>query len=211
MINVLFSRKIKRPLLTFFLLILIPLSIFSQEEQEEENDLSRTFMPNFQMGYVFHGTEELSGGLMTQLSMEYRDISNFVFRINYDDFNANMNITYPVNEEVTFTGKTSFSDLIVGIGYRETILKNNFTAYIQPGMRFYGYPVFESDGNEIKLDYDSRNVGVIRYSIGYEYTINAKLFLIVEGLAIHTLRSKDFWADNIWSYGITAGISASLL
>ncbi|MEM7514902.1 MAG: hypothetical protein AAF388_28505 [Bacteroidota bacterium] len=168
-------------------------------------------MPNFQMGYVFHETDELSGGLMTQLSIEYRDVSNFVFRINYDAFNANMNFRYPVNEDVSFTGKTSFSDLIIGIGYRETILRNNFTVYIQPGVRFYGYPVFETDGNQIMLDYDSRNVGVIRYSLGYEYTLTPKLFLIVEGLAIHTLRSKDFWANNIWSYGITAGISASLL
>lgn len=167
-------------------------------------------MPAIQMGFVMHGTAELSGGLMTQTSVEYRDISNFIFRINYDDFNANMNLEYPINSNVSFTGRTSFSDLIIGIGYRQELNKHNIAGYIQPGVRFYGYPIFTTDSNQINLDYDSRNIGIIRYSLGYEYAITPKLFLTIEGLVSHSLKSKDFWVDNRWSYGATLGISAPL-
>ncbi|MEO1438221.1 MAG: hypothetical protein AAFV80_21950 [Bacteroidota bacterium] len=167
-------------------------------------------MPTIQMGYVAHGTAELSGGLMTQTSIEYRDISNFIFRINYDAFNSNMNLDYPIDEDVTFTGKTTFSDLVIGVGYRQEMGKHNLTSYVQPGIRFYGYPEFTTDGNQINLDYDSRSVGVLRYSIGYEYQIIPKLFLSIEGLVEHTLKSTDFWTDNPWSYGFTIGLSAPL-
>ena len=167
-------------------------------------------MPAIQMGYVAHGTEELSGGLMTQTSVEYRDISNLIFRINYDGFNSKMNLKYPINPNTSFTGRTSFSELIGGIGYRQQLNKHNITAYIQAGSRFYGFPVFEGDSSQINLDFNSRNIGVIRYSIGYEYEIVPKLFLTVEALAGHVLKSKDFWTDNRWYYGLTIGLSAPL-
>ena len=168
-------------------------------------------MPNIQMGYINHLTEELSNGLMTQTSIEYRDISNFIFRINYDAFSTNMNLKYPINSNVSFTGKTTFSDLIIGIGYRKQIEKHNITGYVQPGLRFYGYPVFtSSNSNQINLDYKSRNIGLMRYSIGYEYDLAPKLFLSIEGLISHTFKAQDFWSNNQWLYGATIGISAPL-
>ncbi len=203
-------RKLKRTLIYSLFIIAIPFSVIGQSETTTESDLDRTFMPAIQMGYVTHGTKELSGGLMTQTSVEYRDISNFIFRINYDAFSSNMNLEYPIDSSVTFTGRTSFSELIIGVGYRQQLEKHNLTAYIQPGLRFYGYPILTSDVDQVNLDYDSRNVGMIRYSIGYEYAIAPKLFLTIEGLISHALKSKDFWADNRWSYGATIGISAPL-
>ncbi|MEL6675041.1 MAG: hypothetical protein AAFR61_22730 [Bacteroidota bacterium] len=167
-------------------------------------------MPAIQMGFVAHGTSELSGGLMTQTSIEYRDISNFIFRINFDAFNSDMNLEYPIDSTVSFTGRTTFSELIIGVGYRQVFKKHNLTAYIQPGFRFYGYPVFTVEPNRVNLDYDRRNVGILRYSLGYEYAITPKLFLVIEGLLGHTLKATDFWAENRWSYGATVGISAPL-
>ncbi|MEM7038944.1 MAG: hypothetical protein AAF570_18325, partial [Bacteroidota bacterium] len=134
----------------------------TESEENLESDLERTFMPTVQMGYVWHGTEELSGGLMTQTSVEYRDISNFIFRLNYDAFNSNMSLAYPIDSTVTFTGRTTFSELIIGVGYRLTMKKHNITAYVQPGFRFYGYPILTADSSQVNLDYDSRNVGIIR-------------------------------------------------
>lgn len=192
------------------LALILPFTLSGQREDDIKSDLERTFMPAIQMGYVAHGTSELSEGLMIQTSVEYRDISNFIFRINYDDFNSNMNLDYPVDEDVSFTGRTSFAELIGGIGYRHQMTKHNLTVYVQPGVRFYGYPVFEVNGNEVNLDLDSRNIGIIRYSIGYEYAITSKLFLTIEALASHTFEAKDFWAENVWSYGVTLGISAPL-
>lgn len=204
-------QTIKEVSIGILFILATSLSMNGQNDTINDTDLDRTFMPALQMGYVAHASEELSAGLMTQTSIEYRDISNFIFRINYDAFNSNMNLKYPINSDVTFTGRTSFSDLIIGIGYRQQLDKHNLTAYIQPGARFYGYPIFTSDNNQVNLDYDSRNIGIIRYSIGYEYALAPKLFLTIEGLLGHTFTSKDFWADNRWSYGVTLGISAPLL
>lgn len=192
------------------MLVLLSLPIQLCAQNELEKDLERTFMPTLQMGYVAHGTGQLSGGIMTQTSIEYRDISRFIFRINYDAFNSNMNLKYPIDSTVSFTGRTTFSELIIGMGYRHQLKKHNITAYVQPGVRFYGYPIFNLSSNQVNLDYDSRNVGMIRYSLGYEYELSPKLFFAIEGLVGHTLAAKDFWTKNRWSYGATVGISAPL-
>ena len=167
-------------------------------------------MPAIQMGYVAHSTNQLSGGSMVQTALEYRDISNFVFRINYDDFNSKINQEFPLNPDLTFTGKTSFTELIGGIGYRAKEGKHNLTVYLQSGMRNYGYPVFTTDSLQANFDYDSRQVGILRYSLGYEYALAPKLFLVIETLASHALKPKDYWADNRWSYGVTIGLSAPI-
>ena len=121
-----------------------------------------------------------------------------------------MNLKYPINTDVSFTGRTTFSDLIGGIGYRKHMNRNNLTAYLQGGVRFYGYPIFITNSTQVNLDYDSRSIPIIRYSIGYEYAITPKFFFTLEALTTHTLKSKDFWKDNRWSYGLTVGVSAPL-
>jgi hypothetical protein len=197
------------------LIIVILISFYStllkaQHENDTISDWDRTFMPAIQMGYVGHGTDQLSGGLMSQTSIEYRHESNFVLRINYDNLNSKMNIEYPGGPDLTFTGKVSFSDIIGGIGYRDRDGKHNFTGYIEGGIRNYGYPIFSTDGTQVNLDFDSRNIGIMRYTLGYEFALAPKLFLTLETLISHTLESKDFWIDNSWSYGFTLGISAPL-
>jgi hypothetical protein len=197
-------------LTTIVFTMIAPLTIYSQSSTENQSGEGRTFMPTIQMGYVAHGSTELSGGLMTQTSVEYRDVSNLILRLNFDSFNSNMNLKYAINPNTSFTGRTSFSELIVGIAYRQQLGKHNLIGYIRPGIRFYGYPIFNVNGNQTNLDYDSRNIGVMRYSIGYEYEILPKLFLTIEGIASHVLKPKDFWIDNGWLYGVTLGVSTPL-
>jgi hypothetical protein len=75
------------------LVILIPFYstlLHAQHKNDTISDWDRTFMPAIQMGYVEHGTDQLSGGLMIQTSIEFRHKSNFVLRINYDDFDSKM-------------------------------------------------------------------------------------------------------------------------
>lgn len=197
---------------TTLLLFLITISnyLYAQHKNDTISDWDRTFMPALQIGYVGYGTEQLSGGLMLQTSIEYRHKSNFVFRINYDDFDSEINIEYPVNPDLTFTGRMSFFELIGGIGYRDRDGKQNFTGYIEGGMRNYGYPVFTTDSVQANLDFDSRKIGIMRYTLGYEFALAPKLFLTLEALVSHTLEPKDFWMDNRWSYGFTLGISAPI-
>ena len=134
-------------------------------------------MPSIQMGYIGHGSDHISGGLMSQTSIEYRHQSNFVLRINYDNLNSKMNIEYPMSTDLTFTGKLIFSDIIGGIGYRDVDGKHNFTGYIEGGIRNYGYPTITADSIQANLDYDNRNIGIMRYTLGYEFALAPKLFL----------------------------------
>lgn len=196
--------------LALFFTLTISNCLSAQNEKDTLSDWERTFMPAVQMGYVTHGTDQLSGGMMIQTSIEYRHKSNLVFRVNYDDFKANMKLAYPVNPDLTYTGRLSFFEFIGGIGYRDIDGKNNFTSYIQGGIRNYGFPVFSTDSVQANLDFDSRNIGIMRYSIGYEFALAPKLFLTIEGLVSHTFRAKDYWEGNRWSYGVTIGLSAPL-
>ena len=111
-------------------------SLFCSAQKEcdttEISDLERTFMPTVQMGYVHHVTSELSGGLMTQTSLEYRDFTNFIFRLNYDVFNSRMQVAYPLDSNTTYTGRTTFTDLIAGVGYRIDMNKHFMVRLISP-------------------------------------------------------------------------------
>ncbi|MFT5667770.1 MAG: hypothetical protein ACI9DK_001970 [Vicingaceae bacterium] len=194
-------------LVSFFL---TQISLFGQETQESDNDLKRTFMPQFQLGYALNQTQYLSGGLMTQTSVEYRDLTNLVLRFNFDVFNSSLNLKYPLNDSTSFTGKTSFSDLIGGIGYRVPLKKHNITGYVQSGVRFYGYPEFNLDNDQISIDLSRKHIGVMRYTLGYEYALTPKLFFSIELFSSHVFKARDFWSNKLWSHGLTFGISAPL-
>ncbi len=204
-----FNLEIKL-LLSLVLLVTSNSKLLGQHKNDTLTDWDRTFMPAVQMGYVGHGTDDLFGGLMVQTSIKYRHQSNFVVRLNYDDFNSNMNFEYPVNPDLSYTGRMSFSEFIGGIGYRDRDDKHNFTAYIQGGVRNYGFPIFITDSVQASIDFDSRFIGIMRYTIGYEFALAPKLFLTLEALAGHTFTTQDYWFDNRWSYGFTVGISAPL-
>jgi hypothetical protein len=121
-----------------------------------------------------------------------------------------MTVDYPLSPDLTFTGRTSFTEFIGGVGYRAKEGKHNLTGYIQGGIRNYGFPVFTTNSTEANFDYDSRNIGIMRYSIGYEFALTSRLFLTIETLVSHTFEQKDYWAEDRWSYGFTLGISAPL-
>ena len=192
------------------LILNIQVIILGQSVSDTINDLERTFMPQFQLGYVSHETQDLSGGLMTQTSIEYRDVTDLVFRLNFDVFNSSMNLEYPLNDSTRFAGKTSFSDLIGGIGYRIPMKKHHIIGYVQSGIRFYGYPIFTLDNNQVTIDLERNYAGVMRYTLGYEYALTPKLFFSLELLSSHMFKAQGFWLTNVWSYGLTFGITSPL-
>lgn len=192
------------------LLLVCAVHLTAQNEKDSITDWDRTFMPAVQLGFVEHGSNQLSGGLMIQTSIEYRHESNFVLRINYDDFNSLINLAYPINPNLTYSGRMSFFEVIGGIGYRDPDGKHNLTAYLQGGIRNYGAPIFSTDSVVANIDFDTRNIGVMRYTLGYEFTLTPKLYLSIETLLSHTFQSKDYWVDNRFSYGFTVGLSSPL-
>ncbi|MEN0049539.1 MAG: hypothetical protein AAF806_20935 [Bacteroidota bacterium] len=177
---------------------------------EEEEVAKRIFMPSIQLGYLNNLSDELSGGLFIQTSIEYQTPKGLFFRVNYDDYDSDFELEDTQSSIDFQRGKVSFSELIGGIGYRETLNQHNFLVAAQMGYRFYGFPLVEEQGNDIILKFDNRTILSNRYTLGYEYEIDDKAFLALELFASHALKGKDYWADQAWAVGFTIGITTTI-
>ena len=81
---------------------------------------------------------------------------------------------------------------------------------IQPGYRFYSYPEIEEQENIVTLKLDERDVPISRYTIGYEYEIDTRVYLSFELFGSNAWKKEDFWINNQWSTGFTIGITAPI-
>ena len=191
--------------------IFITLVRFSYGQNTDEKQISdRVFTPSIQLGYIRNYSDELSGGVFIQTSIEYQTRAGIFFRINYDDFDADYDFTQSRNSTGTLSGKVSFSELIGGLGYRQIFNKHNLLLTVQPGIRFYAYPLLNIEGENVALSSENRNVLINRYTLGYEFQIDRKAFLAVEFFAGHVWEARDFWTDNRWSTGFTVGITTTI-
>jgi len=195
--------------------VLLVLTLFNSwglfgQDNDTTNQDTRWFMPSIQMGYIGQSSDELSGGLLIQTSLEYRTKKHFFFRVNYDDFDTDFNLINPQNLTGNYSGKVSIAELLGGVGYRGTTEKHHFFLLVQPGFRFYGFPFITNENNNISIDLDNRNLPVMRYTAGYEYEFVDNVFAALELFAGHTLENKDYWRDQDWSWGFTVGISTTL-
>lgn len=198
-------------ILLIFLNLLNPLLTWGQEEDTEEEDISkRIFMPSIQMGYVRNFSDELSGGIFIQTSLEYQTRKGIFFRLNYDDFDSDYAISERIGSVGFLKGRVSFAELIGGVGYRRVLQKHDVLAAAQFGYRFYAFPVVQEQGQDILLELDNRDALVSRYTLGYEYEIEKKVFLALELFASNAWEQKDYWEENSWLIGFTVGITTTI-
>lgn len=193
----------------FCFLFCFPLLLWSQEEDKDDVE-SRLYMPSLQIGYINNQSDQLSGGLFIQTSIEYKTKSGLFFRANYDDFDTDYNVTFPESTVSSLKGKVSFSEFIGGLGYRLTRKKHNFLMTAQAGGRFYSFPILENNSGDFSIELDSREVLIGRYTLGYEYEIEEKTFLTAELFASHSWRSIDYWTSKPWASGFTVGITTTI-
>ena len=187
------------------------LSSYSSTGQDTKDKLSnRIFMPSIQMGYINNHSDLLSGGLFVQTSIEYQTRSGVFFRLNFDDFDSDYELIDGLNASGVLRGKVSFSELIGGIGYRYSKKKHNILLSMQTGGRYYGHPVIESQGNNISLQFENRDVMINRYTLGYEYEVDKRAFLTLELFGSHVFEKQDYWTEDIWSSGFTIGITTTI-
>ena len=166
----------------------------------------RFFVPAIQMGYINHNSDNISGGILIQTSMEYRTKKNLLFRGNYDYFRGRLSINTNINQ--TYSAKIPLSELIGGIGYRVTEKRHNLFFMAQSGIRFYENPSIEINNGNLNIDQKDETVGTMRYTLGYEYEVFNKVFLNSEIFAGHLYTNKDFWQNSKPFYGITFGVSS---
>lgn len=184
---------------------------FAQESDTVDVVTNRLFMPSIQMGYINQLSDELAGGLLIQTSLEYRIPNQVFIRLNYDDFDADFEIVDPLDIPGTVSGKVSFSELLLGVGYRIKKNNSNFVFIAQPGLRFYGFPlIVNSDNNNISIDIENRAALVGRYTFGYEYEVFPMAFLVLELFTSSAWESADYWSENRWAWGFSLGIATTI-
>lgn len=195
------------------ILLLLTLILASQAFAQDSTSVDhsqRIFMPSIQMGYVNNHADELSGGLFIQTSLEYQTPKGIFFRVNYDDYDTSYKLQNPQNELGTLNGKVSFSEFIGGIGIRKVMNKHNLLVLVQSGYRFFDTPLIVEEGNNISVVLESGNANMNRYTIGYEYEVTPKTFIILEIFGSHVWEAQDYWENNQWATGITLGVTATL-
>ena len=168
----------------------------------------RFFVPAVQMGYINHNSDNISGGIMIQTSLEYRTKKHLLFRGNYDYFRGRLNLNTAINQ--TYSAKIPLSELIGGIGYRVTEERHNVFVVAQSGFRFYENPSIDNTNGNLIIDQKDAVVGTTRYTLGYEYEVFNSVYLNSEIFAGYLIQNKDFWQNSKPFYGITFGVSSKL-
>ncbi len=209
------TRGITKQQRSFYIMIWVALFqfVFSplhSQEPSQNHIGKRLFMPAIQVGYIHHNSDNITGGLVIQTSLEYRSAKNLLFRINYDDFSGRLTAQNEVKQ--TYKAKIPLSELILGAGYRVAKNKHYFFAAVQSGIRFYGTPVVEIDDiNEtISIHQKAATTGTVRYTLGYEYEFFKNVFLNTEFFLGHFFLQKHFWSSERPYLGGSVGLKTTL-
>lgn len=198
--------------LLLILSFLIVANCFSQSD--EKNNLGeRIFLPSLEIGYISENSKLLSDGLLVKTSLEYRfsNPSGFFLRINYDTYDTSYELINLDNLSNVVKGTASFSDLIVGGGYRWS-LKDNFRLFLllQPGVKFYDFPTATLEGNTVLISQDGKSIFTSRTTFGLEYYINSKSAIIFDIFQSQIWDKRDFWQSNTGAYGLSVGFITAL-
>ena len=197
-------------LITTLLFLLMCSQISFGQDTTEEKTSDRIFMPSIQIGYLNNRTDQLSGGVFIQTSIEYQSPKGLFFRINYDDYDSDYDLSETQSALGAIKGRVAFTEILGGLGFRRTKEKHNVLIAIQSGIRLYSFPLLSFEDNNILLELDNRNILINRYTLGYEYEIDTKAFLSLELFTSHVLEKQDYWEENALAIGFTVGITATI-
>lgn len=202
----------KRTLFLLFSIYCVSSSYAQEDEADEKKFAKNVFLPSFEIGYIHNNANILSGGLLMKTSLEYRFTNNndWFLRFNYDNSNANYNFDFEDFSNV-LEGKTRFSDLLLGLGYRLGDKKWRSFLLVQGGTKFYNYPTLEQNGQTLALKDASNQLGLSRVTLGLEYYFDEKSAVSVEVLQSAVWKKQDFWNEKTGSWGILVGFITSLL
>ena len=191
-------------------LILITSNCFCQDEKQSFGD--QIFLPAIDIGYLFHQSDQLSGGIIIKTSVEYRfrSINDFFLRLNYDTHDAEFNLDDLSVTTNIIKGKASLTDLLLGVGYRLGGEKIRYILMIQPGIRLYNFPNATQDGNTIVIEQESDNVWTTRATIGLEYYLDKKAALSLDLFQSQVWQDRSVWRDHRGAFGFSVGIITAL-
>lgn len=202
--------------LLLILCFVFTLKGFSQADEESSDKNSfgeKLFLPSLEMAYINNNSKFLSDGILIKTSLEYRfsNPTDFFLRLSYDTYSANFEFRDILNFSNVVEGTASFSDLILGVGYREGLgEKIRAFVVVQGGFKFYDFPTAIVDSNSIEIGLDGRNTFTTRVTAGIEYYINNKSAITLDIFQNEAWTDEDFWEDKSGAWGISVGFITAL-
>ncbi len=185
----------------------------AQSDTSQASFGEKFFLPSLEIGYIGTNSDLLSGGLLIKTSIEYRasNPSGFFIRLNYDTYSTSYELSNLDNLSNVVKGTASFSDLILGGGYRQSVGDNlRVFLLLQPGVKFYDFPIAATTGTTILIDQDNKSIFTSRTSLGAEYYINRKSAISFDVFYNQVWSKQDFWTENTAAYGLSVGFITAL-
>ena len=200
----------KNYLMAFF--IVFQTISFAQSDTIDLSSGEQIFLPSLDFGYIYNASDFLSGSVIVKTSIEYRFRNNndVFIRLNYDTHNADYELENISNLTNIIKGTVSFSDVLLGGGYRFGDATSRYFVMMQAGVRFYDYPQAFQDGIIINIENASRNIFTTRLTFGYEYYLNEKSAFTFDLFQNQVWKEEDFWTENGRSFGVALGFITSL-
>ena len=193
--------------------IILSLISYSQTGNTAEEDFGKqVFLPSIEMGYLNNQAKHLSGGLVLKTSIEYRIRNNndVFFRLNYDTYDSKYKLENINSLTNIVKGVASFSDLLLGAGYRFGDAKVRSFVALQSGVKFYNFPIAHQTGSITNIELNSRNLFTTRVALGAEYYMNEKSAFTLEIFQNQVWNKQDFWLDSGNIYGVSVGFITAL-
>ena len=196
-----------------FIFILQTVQVVSQTDSTDEAAFGRQiFLPSIEVGYIFQLSDDLSGGIIMKTSIEYRLRNNndVFFRLNYDNYSSEYQLSSSTNPADILEGTTVFSDILLGGGYRFGDRKHRFFLMAQPGIKLYDYPIATFKNNSIQITKKREEIFTTRFSLGYEYYFNEKSAVNFDLIHNQVWDNSFFWSDSGVALGFSVGFITSL-
>jgi hypothetical protein len=189
-------------------------SIFAQNTQDNDEEAfgRQVFLPSIEIGYIHNNTENLTGGILTKTSIEYRVRNNndIFIRASYDTYSSDFTLTPENNLTNVIKGTASFTDVLIGGGYRFGDNKWRTFIMVQAGQKYYNYPEFVQNNNTINIEQGRRGVFSTRATLGFEYYFTEKSAVSFDFLQSQVWKTQDFWEDSGSAIGFSIGFITSL-
>jgi hypothetical protein len=200
----------------FILLIFFANSCFSSDKKDSLSTLdiiaNRIFLPSFDIGYIQPITDLMEGDIIVKTSIEYRIRNNndIFIRLTYDTYTSKYFLKSNNLTTNNIEGTASFSDLYIGSGYRfgdETI---RFLLSVNPGIKFYEFPVAKIENDNVIIQQKSKIAFTTSFLSTLEYYFDEKSALTVSVFNNQVWEEIDFWAEGGSSIGLSLGFITAL-
>lgn len=194
-------------------LLLLCSSVLIAQENPDKAILRRIFLPSIDMGIDVPVSDILKPSLRIATAVEYRIRNNndFFIRLNYDTYSPRYVLPASLSTTNTIEGTARISELSLAPGYRFGDKDFRLMIALNPGLKFYEFPVATAQGPVLQLSLSSGRVFSTSAFSTLEYYFDEKSALTFSLYYNRVWEAVDFWAEGQNSYGASLGFITALL